>query len=167
MIKKMVFSWEFCRFENAPNALQIIADTKIYPVRYILEYVRRVYKKEYQIGLRCLFPTTVFTFQRNCTGREDVIKFCQTHKAIYVYGNGYMSVLFMARFKRYMNEFGGYIVSDEYYMSDLWKGEKVYPLSLVSEDVPIIVALMKESAQQVENRLCGRKNVLFLSIKVR
>ena len=164
MVKKKVFSGEFCRRENAQEALRVIADTKKYPVEYILEYVRRVYKKEYQISLYHS-ATPVFSVWRNYTRREDVIKYCQKHEKIYVYGNGYMSVLFMARFRRYMKQFGGYIVSDEYYRGDWWNGESIYPLSSIDMDVPIIVALMEKSAKQVANRLCNRPNVLFLSIK--
>lgn len=166
LIKKKVFSGQFCRYENAQNALRIIAETKNYPVKYILEYVKRVYKKEYRTDINVPLPTAAFTFKRNCTGREEVIEFCRKHEVIYVYGNGYMSALFMARFKRYMSVFGGYIVSDEYYTSDSWKGEKVYPLAKVEKDTPIIVALMEESAKQVAEKLCDRKNVLFLSIKM-
>lgn len=164
LIKKKVFSGEFNNQENVKEALRLIAVEENYPVRYILEYVRRVYKREYPFNIYNPVSTARTTFEKNCTKREDIIRFCRNREKVYVYGNGYMSVLFMARFRRYMNEFGGYIVSDEYYMSDVWKGEKVYPLSSMCEDVPIIVALMKESAQQVANRLCGRKNVLLLSI---
>ncbi|MCI9143524.1 MAG: hypothetical protein HFH87_13080, partial [Lachnospiraceae bacterium] len=164
LIKKKVFSGEFNNQENAKEALRLIAAEENYPIRYILEYVRRVYKKEYLFNIDNPVSTTRITFEKNCTKREDVIEFCRNHERVYVYGNGYMSVLFMARFRRYMNEFGGYIVSDEYYMSDVWKGEKVYPLSSICKDVPIIVALMKESAQQVVNKFIDRKNVLYLSI---
>ena len=86
-------------------------------------------------------------------------------KKIYVYGNGYMSKLFMARFRRYFSEFGGYIVSDEFYNEDFCKEEKVYPLSNIDRNAPVIIALMRKSTMQVMDKMRGRENVLFLSVK--
>lgn len=73
--------------------------------------------------------------------------------------------MFIARFRRYIEKFGGYIVSDEYYEKDLYKKEKVYPISNIDKNTPIIVTLMKKSAMQIIGKIKDRKNVLFLSIK--
>lgn len=165
MLKKKAFSEEYDNRENVGEALRLIAEEGSYPVRHILEYAKRAYGKECQWNPGSSVTTALSVFPGNYTRREEVIQFCRKHKKIYVYGNGYMSVLFLERFGRYMDEFGGYIISDEYYTGTARNDEKVHPLSAMAEDMPIIVALMEESTRQVADKLCGRQNVLFLSAR--
>lgn len=165
MLKKKIFSGKFCRYENIREALRLIADKKDYPMEYILEYVHRVYPEEYTEDAEKKPQIPAYTFEKNETTRNEVIEFCRKHKELYVYGNGYMSALFMARFKRYIDEFKGYIVSDEYYRESVWEGEKIFPLSYIGTDAAIIVALTKKSAREVVDKVADRENILFLSMK--
>ena len=63
-----------------------------------------------------------------------------------------------------MNEFGGYIVSDEYYTKEMEADETVLPLSAVGKDAPIIVALLEERTREVSGVLEGWNNVVWLSV---
>lgn len=165
MLKKKAFSEEYDNRENVREALRLIAEEGSYPIKHILEYVKRTYGKDCRLDLGSPVPTALSVFPRHPTTREDIIGFCRKHKKIYVYGNGYMSVLFLERFGRYMDEFGGYIVSDEYYTGSSWNGERVHPVSAMADDIPIIVALMEKSTRQIKDKLFHRQNVLFLSIR--
>lgn len=165
MLKKKAFSEDFYKKENCLGALYLIAENTGYPLRYILESVKRIYQKDVKNEMISPYRSDIYTFGGNDTTREEVIEFCRKHRKVYVYGNGYMSVLFMARFRRYMNEFGGYIVSDDYFEKGFYKGEKIYPLSCIERNTPIVVALMKQSTLQVMDKILGWENVLFLSLK--
>lgn len=165
MLKKKILSEEICQKENCVEALRLISQEGKYPLNYILETGERVYHRDFSKEVNNTYLSEIRTFEKNDTTRERVIEFCHKYKKIYVYGNGYMSVLFMARFRRYMNEFLGYIVSDECYKNSTCKGDPIYPLSQIDKDMPIIVALMKESSIQVMDKIKDRKKVLFLSIK--
>lgn len=163
MLKKKAFSQEFYIKENCMEALRLIEEKTEYPLEYIRKNVKRIYHRDIPKKIEKSYLTCLYTFGGNQTKREDVIEFCEKYKKVFVYGNGYMSKLIMARFRRYMNEFGGYIVSDEFYKEDSYKGEKIYPLSCIDREIPIIVALMKESTMQVMEKMYKRENVLFLS----
>lgn len=163
MLKKKVFLEDICEKENCLEALRLIGE-KVYPVDYILENAKRLYGTNFPSEVKNRYLSNKYIFEKNYVSREKVIEFCKKYNKIYVYGNGYMSVLFMARFRQYMKEFGGYIVSDEHYQGDLCRGEHVYRFSCIDENVPFVVALMKESSIQVIKRIGKRKNVLFLSI---
>lgn len=164
-LKRKVFSESLYHRENCLEALRLIKENFKYPLPYILENVNRIYHKDFGNKIEGPYSTNIYTFQKNYTSREEVIAFCEKYEKIYLYGNGYLSVLFMARFRRYMKEFGGYIVSDEYYKENLYKKEQIYPLSYIEENVPIIVTLMKDSSLEVVDKVRRRKNILFLSIK--
>lgn len=165
MLKKKVFSEDFYIKESCAEALRIINENTEYPLKYIQETVKRVYHREIPEKIENSFSPKIYTFGGNETERKQVIEFCRMHKKIYVYGNGYMSKLFMARFRRYFSEFGGYIVSDEFYKEDFYNEEKVYPLSNIDRNAPVIIALMRKSTMQVMDKMRGRENVLFLSVK--
>ncbi len=165
MLKRKVFSEDFYIRENCAEALRLIDENTEYPFRYIQETVKRVYHRKIPEKIENSFLPELYTFGGNEAKREQVIEFCNKHKKIYVYGTGYMSELFMARFGRYVSVFGGYIVSDEFYRNGFHKGQKIYPLSDIERNVPIIIALMRESTFQVMDKMCGRENVLFLSVK--
>lgn len=164
VLKKKCLLEEFCKKEDCNAALRFLAGKGGYPMRYIFEIGTRLYHRDFLNGLEEGGTSGVYFFSQNRTSREDVVSFCRKHKEVYVYGNGYMAILFMARFRRYMSSFGGYVVSDEYYTEGECRGEKVYPLSAVSVDVPMVVALMRESSLQAAGGLRGRENILFLSI---
>ena len=68
-----------------------------------------------------------------------------------------MSVLFMARFRRYMNEFCGYVISDEYYGETESQDKQIYKLSEIDGEVPLIVAMTGKVAVQVISKLRDRK----------
>lgn len=141
----------------------MIAEQGTYPVSYILENVKRIYHRDFSEALQKQYITEVSNFEKNYAAREEVISFCRKHKKVYVYGNGYMAVLFMARFGRYMNGFGGYVVSDEYYEGTADQKEQIYKLSQIDRDAPLIVAMTAKVAVQIVNRVRDRINVLFLS----
>lgn len=164
VLKKKVLSRDFCQKENCREALRLIAQKGEYPLKYIFKVGDRVYHEDFakDINISCMSKMQIF--EQNCTRREDVIEFCRKHQRIFVYGNGYMSVLFMARFRRYMNTFGGYIVSDEYYKENICRGDRIYPLSVIDIETPVIVAMMRKSSLQIEQKTKNMKNVLFLSI---
>lgn len=163
LLKKRAFSDELSVKDNCRRALCMIAEQGIYPVSYILENVKRIYHRDFSEALQKQYITQVSHFEKNYAAREEVIAFCRKHKKVYVYGNGYMAVLFMARFRRYMNEFGGYVVSDEYYEETADQKEQIYKLSQIDRDAPLIVAMTEKVAVQIVNRVRDRANVLFLS----
>lgn len=164
LLKKRAFSDELSVKDNCRRALCMIAEQGTYPVSYILENVKRIYHKDFSEALQKQYITQVSHFEKNYAAREEVIAFCRKHKKVYVYGNGYMAVLFMARFRRYMNEFGGYVVSDEYYEETADQKEHIYKLSQIDRDAPLIVAMTAKVAVQVINSLWERVNILFLAV---
>lgn len=164
LLKKRAFSDELSVKDNCRRVLCMIAEQGTYPVSYILENVKRIYHRDFSEALQKQYITQVSHFEKNYAAREEVIAFCRKHKKVYVYGNGYMAVLFMARFRRYMNRFGGYVVSDEYYEGTADQKEQIYKLSQIDRDAPLIVAMTEKVAVQIVNRVRDRANVLFLSI---
>ena len=62
------------------------------------------------------------------------------------------------------SEDGGYVVSDEYFESAGYSGERVYKLSQIGAEEPLIVAMTGKVALQVINKVRDRVNVLFLSV---
>lgn len=165
MLKKKAFSKNLALQDNCRRALQIIAQRKNYPVSYILKNVARMYHRDFSYALCNKYQTEIKFFERNCVSTQDVIMFCKKHKKIYLYGNGLMSFQFLARFEQYIQDFVGYIVSDEYYSGSSYHDKKVYTLSQIADDASIVVALMKRSAMEVRGKLQGRSNILFLSIE--
>lgn len=164
LLKRRAFSDELSFKDNCRRALHMVAKRGSYPIAYILENVYRIYHHDVSKALQKSYITEMSFFEKNYTSREEVIAFCQEHKKVYLYGNGYMSVLFMARFQRYMNVFGGYVVSDEYYVETLDQTKQVYKLSQIDLEAPLIVAMTEKVATQIADRVKERKNVLFLSI---
>ena len=164
LLKRRAFSNELSVKDNCRRALHMVAQWGNYPVAYILENVYRIYHRDFSEALQKPCITEMNFFERNYTSREDVITFCRKHRKVYLYGNGYMSVLFMARFRRYMNAFGGYVVSDEYYAETQGQKGQVYRLSQTGSEAPLIVAMTEKVAIQIADRVRGRKNVMFLSI---
>ena len=63
-----------------------------------------------------------------------------------------------------MNDFGGYIISDELYTDEMREDKMVYPLSRIHRDAPIIVALSEKNTGEVSGKLREWKNVIFLSM---
>lgn len=164
LLKRRAFSDELSVKDNCRRALCMIAEQGRYPVSYILDNVNRIYNKDFSKALQKQYITQISYFEKNYASREDVIAFCRKHKKVYIYGNGYMAALFMARFKRYMNEFGGYVVSDEYYEETESQNKQTYKLSQIGVEEPMIVAMTEKVAVQIVNRVRNRDNILFLSI---
>lgn len=161
LLKRRAFSDELSAKDNCQRALSVVAEQGAYPVSYILDNVRRIYHADFSKALQKQYKTEISYFEKNYVSREDVIAFCRRYKKVYLYGNGYMSVLFMARFRRYMNEFGGYVVSDEYFKKTQSRKEPLYKLSQMDLETPLVVAMTRKVAIEVADRLKGRKNVLI------
>lgn len=164
-MKKRCFSFKILEKDNCQAALEIIRENTDYPIEYIFYSVKRCYgldieKNDLGIARKSL-PHSFWKFY---ISRPEVIFFCNKNKKVYLYGKGYMSVFILARFQRYMNEFGGYIVSDEYYTEEMKADEMVYPLSMIDTNTPIIVALLENKSKEVRGLLRGYFNVVFLSI---
>ncbi|MCX4339242.1 MAG: hypothetical protein OSJ72_06310 [Lachnospiraceae bacterium] len=164
LLKRRAFSSELAMKDNCRRAIQMIVAQGTYPLSYILENVGRIYHEDFSDILQHSYVTEMSFFEKNYVSRQEVISFCKDHKKIYLYGNGYMSILFMARFERYMNAFGGYVVSDEYYEEKPDKKEQIYRLSQIEKESPLIVAMTSKVAIQIVDRIRDRKNILFLSI---
>lgn len=164
-MKKRCFSPQIMEKDNCQAALQIIQKNTDYPLQYILRSVRRCYGldiEKYNLGIaRNSLPHSFWKFY---VSRQEVILFCKKYKKIYLYGKGYMAGFLMARYRRYMNEFGGYIVSDEYYTKEMETDMMVYPLSKISRNTSIIVALLEKTSQEVRGLLKGYSHALFLSV---
>lgn len=167
LLKRRAFSDELSMKDNCRRALHIVAEQGTYPVSYILENVGRLYHKDLSDALQKQYETEVSYFEKNYVSRQEVISFCRSYKKIYLYGNGYMSILFMARFRRYMDEFGGYVVSDEYYGKNRDEREQIYRLSQIEREASLIVAMTGKVAIQIMDRVKDRKNVLFLSLDLK
>lgn len=167
LLKRRSFSEELSVRDNCRRALQMIAKQGTYPLAYILENVNRIYHRDFSDALHGQYITEMCFFEKNYVSREEVITFCRKHKKIYLYGNGYMSILFLARFQRYMNEFGGYVISDEYYDKIEDKNNQIYRLSQIEREAPLIVAMTGKVAVQIVDRIRDRKNVLVLSVDPR
>lgn len=165
MLKRKAFSKEYIKGKNCREALRMIAEKGEYPVNYILENIHRIYSVTLtETDDNSFAEPTIF--EKNYASRQDVIQFCRKHKKVYIYGNGYMSVLFLARFHRYMEEFGGYVVSEEYYKSNRYKGKPVYSILHVKRNTPLIIALRKELSERITDNVKDMENVLFLSINM-
>lgn len=164
LLKRRAFSDELSVNDNCRRALRMVFQRGNYPIAYILENVYRIYHRDVMEALQKSYITKMSYFEKNYTSRQEVIAFCRNHKKVYLYGNGYMSVLFMARFQRYMNAFGGYVVSDEYYVPTQDQTERVCRLSQTDPEAPLIVAMTEKMAIQITDKVRERKNVLFLSI---
>lgn len=167
LLKRRAFSDELSVKDNCRRALHMVAQWGSYSVAYILENVYRIYHRDFSEALQKPYITEMSFFERNYASREEVIAFCRKHKKVYLYGNGYMSVLFMARFQRYMNAFGGYVVSDEQYAETQNGKGQVYRLSQTDSEAPLIVAMTEKVAIQIADRVRDRKNVMFLSIDIK
>lgn len=164
LLKRRAFSPELAKKDNCRRAIRMIAEQGTYPLSYIMENVGRIYHEDFSDVLQDSYVTEMSLFEKNYVSRQEVISFCRRHKKIYLYGNGYMSILFMARFQRYMKEFGGYVVSDEYYEEKPDQKEQIYRLSQIGQEAPLIVAMTGKVAIQIVDRVRDRKNILFLSI---
>lgn len=164
LLKRRAFSPELAKKDNCRRAIRMIAEQGTYPLSYIMENVGRIYHEDFSDVLQDSYVTEMSLFEKNYVSRQEVISFCRRHKKIYLYGNGYMSILFMARFQRYMKEFGGYVVSDEYYEEKPDQKEQLYRLSQIGQEAPLIVAMTGKVAIQIVDRVKDRKNILFLSI---
>lgn len=165
LLKKKSFSPEMIEKENCYAALAWIKKNTDYPTEYIERAVRRNYalrirKEDIERGHESL----PYYFWKFYVSREELISYCREHERVYIYGRGYMSIFITVHFRRYMNEFGGYIVSDEYYPKEMETDETVCPLSAVDKDAPIIVALLEERAREVSGVLEGWNNVVWLSV---
>lgn len=164
-LKKKCFSPEMTERENCYAALAWIREATDYPIEYIEHSVQRSYgfhvRKEDIEGKHNCRPHYFWKFY---VSRKDIISFCREHDKVYIYGRGYMSIFITARFQRYMNAFGGYIVSDEYYSDEMKSDGTVLPLSAVSKDAPVIVALLEERTREVAGILEGWNNVVLLSV---
>ncbi len=165
LLKRRAFSDALSVKDNCRRALCMIVEQGSYPTDYILKNVFRIYHRDFSNVLCRQYITKKSYFEKNYVTRQEVISFCREHKKIYLYGNGYMSVLFMARFRRYMNEFCGYVISDEYYGETESQDKQIYKLSEIDREVPLIVAMTGKVAVQVISKLRDRKNVLFLSVE--
>lgn len=164
-LKKRCFCPQIIQMENCHAALDFISKNTDYPIDYILRAVRRNYGLDIKIqDLDSACRTVPHRFWNFYVSREEVIAFCRQHKKVYIYGKGYLSVFILAHFQRYMDDFGGYIVSDGHYPQGVEKGEKIYPLSVIDRDAPVIVALMEKNTREVAGRLKGWNNVVFLSV---
>lgn len=164
LLKKRAFSDELSVNDNCRRALYMVAKMGTYPVSCILKNACRIYHKDFSDALQTRYITQISYFEKNLVSRREVILFCKKHKKVYIYGCGYMSVLFMARFKRYMNEFGGYVISDEYFEGAQKQEIRLYKLSQIDSEAPLIVAMTNKVAIQVADRVAGRENVLLLSV---
>lgn len=164
MLKRRAFSDELSVKDNCRRALQIVAKQGAYPLSYILENAGRIYHRSFSVDMQRQYATEMSFFEKNYVSRQEAIAFCEKHKRVYLYGNGYMSMLFMARFRRYMNEFGGYVVSDECFEENKGKGKRVYRLSQIEREAALIVAMTSKVAIQIVGKARNRENVLFLSI---
>lgn len=164
LLKRRAFSDELSVRDNCRRALCMIAEQGVYPMSYILDNVSRIYRADFSEALQKQYTTEISYFEKNYTSREDVIAFCRKHKRVYLYGNGYMSVLFMARFQRYINEFGGYVVSDEYFEGVGQKEGRIYKLSQIDADAPLIVTMTEKVAVQIVDKVKDRTDVLFLAV---
>lgn len=164
MLKRRAFSDELSVRDNCRKVLNMLAEQGKYPMSYILDNISRIYHADFSEALWKSYITEGRYFEKNYIPREDVIAFCRKYGNIYLYGNGYMAALFMARFRRYMSGFGGYVVSDEYFESAGYSGEQVYKLSQIGAEEPLIVAMTGKVALQVINKVRDRVNVLFLSV---
>lgn len=164
-LKKKCFSKEMIEKENCYAALAWIKKNTDYPIEYIERAVQRNYafriRKE---DIERSHESRPHYFWKFYVSREELISYCREHERVYIYGKGYLSTFITAHFRRYMNEFGGYIVSDEYYTKEMEADETVLPLSAVGKDAPIIVALLEERTREVSGVLEGWNNVVWLSV---
>lgn len=165
LLKRRAFSDELAIKDNCRRALRMVVEQESYPSAYVLKNVSRIYHRDFSDALQKPYATEMVFFEKNVVSRQNVISFCRKHKKIYLYGKGYMSILFMARFRRYMNEFAGYIVSDEYYEESKDKEAQTYRLSQIEREAPIIIAMTGKVAVRIVDRVKDRRNVLFLSIE--
>lgn len=165
MLKKKAFDIDFYHENNCLETLRLIQDNTDYPLEYILDVIRRKYNRRYlqkewnmRHNSKCYFTPDYYTT------RERLIGFCKNNEKIYLYGNGYMAIMVLARFGRYMHEFGGYIVSDEYYKEKEIQAENIIPFSAFNQDMMTIVALQEKSSKEVYEKLGFACNILYLSI---
>lgn len=165
LLKKKCFSQEMIEKENCYAALEWIKKNTDYPIEYIERAVQRNYafriRKE---DIERKHESRPHYFWKFYVSWEELISYCREHERVYIYGKGYLSTFITAHFRRYMNEFGGYIVSDEYYTKEMEADETVLPLSAVGKDAPIIVALLEERTREVSGVLEGWNNVVWLSV---
>lgn len=165
LMKKKCFCPEMMERENCYAALAWIGRRTDYPLEYIFRSVRRRYGLDIRMqDIEKTHHSLPHEFWRVRVSREEVISFCREHEKVYLFGRGYMSVFIMARFRRYMNEFGGYIVSDECYSEEMEADQMVLPLSSVDKDAPVIVALLEDRTREVMGKLEDRGSVLWLSV---
>ncbi len=165
LMKKKCFSSDIFERENCCEALRTIMEKTTYPVEYIIETISRVYGIQFQ-KKDLLVPnkTSAYAFWKFYVSRQDMIEFCEKNPKVYLYGKGYMAMFIYIRFRRYMNDFGGYIISDELYTDEMREDKMVYPLSRIHRDAPIIVALSEKNTGEVSGKLREWKNVIFLSM---
>ena len=164
-LKKRCFSPKIMQKDNCCKALNLIQKNTDYPIEYIFRSISRNYgldmEKENIEAPNKSFPHSFWKFY---ISHQELISFCRKHKKVYLYGKGYMSVFILARFRRYMNEFSGYIVSDGHYTKEMEADRKTYPLSMIDKSAPIIVALLEKNTQDVKETLKGYPNAVFLSV---
>lgn len=164
-LKKKCFCPEMIEQENCYAALALVRKQTGYPIEYIYDSVQRSYGLHINVyDIKRVHNSFPHEFWKFYVSREDIIAYCRKQKKIYLYGKGYLSIFITAHFLRYMNEFGGYIVSDEYYSKEMEADRTVLPLSAVNKDAPIIVALLEERTREVVGILEGWNNVVWLSV---
>ncbi len=164
-LKKKCFLPRLSTEKNCYAALDYIRQKTEYPIQHIYHSIKRCYGADIKMRFADLLPqTNPHSFWTFYISREDIILFCKNYKKIYLFGKGYLSVFVLARFRRYMNAFGGFIVSDGHYTGELETDKMVYPLSAVSKDAPIIVALLEKNSREVYELLKEWENAVFLTV---
>ncbi|MCI8927325.1 MAG: hypothetical protein HFI96_06355 [Lachnospiraceae bacterium] len=161
-IKKKCFDPRYYEKDNCIAALKYIEKNTEYDMKNIFENIKRLYGIEYDWinEKKRTLDEKKFLFDAvDCTTKEIEV-FCRNNKKIYVYGMGIWAHIFLNRFRDIVQDFQGFIISDQETINKQTK-EKVIRQSEMTEDMAVVVALGRKNTQEVKSFL-EQKNILFL-----
>lgn len=115
-LKRRSFCEEHYHEANLQNAMCLVEKTG-YPVDYILQNVKRRYKISEDISFKKYVTSTsseVYNVDYSSRSRKDIIEFIHKNadKTIYIYGAGAFGSRICIEYKKYIDNFGGFVVSD-------------------------------------------------------
>lgn len=170
ILKKKTFAGEYYYKERQLRVLQIIKERRLYDIKNILAYAKRIYHISYTEEELQQKQSVEDAKRRKLAvssmPREALLKFIREHGCIYIYGAGIHGGDIYVGYQEYIAQFGGFLVSDITAMAGKREryGQPIYEFGAVElkEHAGIVVAMSKKYSEEVKCRLKTQENVMFL-----
>ncbi len=141
-----------------------LAKEKQYPYEYILEYL-----KEKEINIEEAFVEKEYISQEieyklySVTGQE-IMKFSKYYSSIYIYGTGNLGQDIADFYSKEIENFKGFVVSDDMFVSQTVNQIPVYKISQVlsEKNSGFIVCMGEKNIKEIKKKYGYKKNFLLI-----